>query len=86
MFDNSYTDEPKTKNGVDKLDLGLEFLKLTMAINNFFTWLETEIKRPVIEDERQVFYKAMLLYTQSDPMTNDRHESMKCIFNTEFLN
>jgi hypothetical protein len=94
MFDNkffTYSTDPKTKEGIDRLVLALEFLKIinaddvSVAVDNFFTWLADAIKRPILEEEKQGFYNTMLKYVQSEPISNDRSEAMTSIFNTEFL-
>lgn len=86
-----YSEKSHTKDGVDILMLGLEFLKLINSetnakeINNFFDWLESELKRPLEEIEKLNFYNVLLDYVNSESGSNEREKVMVCIFNTDFL-
>jgi len=87
-----YSDNPKTKDGIDKLELMVRFIGVLDANNlaneydDFKSWLNSNLNRKMTNIEEINLAKGILRYIKSDEETNERLEAMEYLFNTDFLN
>lgn len=87
-----YSDNPKTKDGIDKLELMVRFIGVLDANNlaneydDFKSWLNSNLNRKMTNIEEINLAKGILRYIKSDEGTNERLEDMVYLFNTDFLN
>ena len=87
-----YSDNPKTKDGIDKLELMVRFIGVLDANNlaneydDFKSWLNSNLNRKMTNIEEINLAKGILRYIKSDEGTNERLEAMEYLFNTDFLN
>lgn len=90
----NYDLEPKTKNGLDKLELMVRFISVIEAeaskgkteFTRMKSWLVQQLKRGLTPQEEIALAEGILKYLQSEPMTNERTDAMQFLFEAKFLN
>ncbi|MCA6445429.1 MAG: hypothetical protein IM600_18525 [Bacteroidetes bacterium] len=84
-------EEKTTKHGFDKLELMCRFIKVIEGEQCkeeyalFKLWIRSKLKRHLTAQEELNLAEGIYKYIKSDEGTNERLESMKYLFNTEFL-
>ena len=93
MFENFLDLEPKTKHGIDKLDIMIHLIpvintkpgKAKTGYNQFKSFLVEKLKRGITTLEEIALAQAILNYIQSDAKTNERFHAIKCLSELDFL-
>lgn len=86
--------EQTTKHGLDKLELMVRFISVIEAdaskgkkeFTRMKSWLVEKLKRGLTPQENIALAEGILKYLQSEPMTDERTEAMKYLFDANFLN
>ncbi len=89
MFDM----ELKTKHGIDKLDVMIRFMKVLndekrkkhSSYDRFKSFLVQQLQRGLTAQEEVDMVEGMLKYVRSEPGSNERLDSMKYLFELEFI-
>lgn len=86
-----FDEETTTKHGFNKLELMCRFIRVIEGEQCkeeyalFKLWLRSKLKRHLTNQEELNLAEGIYKYIKSDEGTNERLESMKYLFNTEFL-
>lgn len=86
-----FDEETTTKHGFDKLELMCRFIRVIEGEQHkeeyalFKLWFRSKLKRHLTDQEELNLAEGICKFIKSDEGTNERLESMKYLFNTEFL-
>ncbi len=86
--------ELKTKHGIDKLAIMVKFMRIIHAKNSkakteffrFQSFLVQQLQRGLTAEESMNFAQGIVNYINTEEGTNERLDSMKYLFELEFIN